>query len=123
MEAKTETLLREWGKWIRIGRPNPQGAKSWLGVMIDRLVQQNRGEGMILADDPVEKFDSLVMRPLKLNSPKAYEALEYYYSNPLTTVEGLGKRMKIRKQTASDLLNLARELVDELALQENIKTA
>ena len=55
MEAKTETLLREWGKWIRIGRPDPKGAKSWLGVMVDRLVQQNRGEGMILADERIRK--------------------------------------------------------------------
>ena len=114
VEVATEAMLTEWGKWCRIGRPNPQGARSWLGVMVDRLVQQNRGEGLIVPDDKVAAFDHRVMRPLKQHSPAVYEALEAYYMDSDLTVAKLAKRLRVRKQTASDLLRSGRDMVSNV---------
>lgn len=112
--AATEQMLRDWGLWIRMGKPSPGGAKSWLGVMVDRLVQQSRGPGLMFSESRIDEFDQRVMLAIKLNRRRVYDALKWYYEHESETVEGLAKFMGIRKQTACDLLNLGRDIVEGL---------
>lgn len=123
VEIAVEQMLRDWALWSRQGRPNPKGAQSWLGKMIDRKLQRERGASPIYPESRIDDFDRKVMLFIKLNSPKTYEALDSYYGDPRVTAEDIARWFGIRKQTACDLLNLGREMVAELAAEQGIKIA
>ena len=83
VDGETEMMLTEWGKWTRMGGPEPKRARSWLGVMQDRLVQQNRGPGLNLSEDFCDGFDRSVMRLVKSSWPEDYNVLRLYFVDRL----------------------------------------
>jgi hypothetical protein len=106
-------MLVEWGKWCRMGGPQPKGAKSWLGVLQDRLVQQNRGPGLMFSDDFCDGFDRSVMRVVKEQWPDAFSVLRAYYADGLNSRD-MAKRLGKSKTAGLDLLRVAIGRVDTL---------
>jgi len=106
VDDETEMFLTEWGKWTRMGGPEPKGARSWLGVMQERLVQQNRGPGLNLSDDFCDGFDRIVMRAIKAEWPQDYRILTLYYADRLPSRKLAGV-IGVSKTSGLELLKMA----------------
>jgi len=113
VDAQTELYLEQWGIWSRMGSPEPKGARSWLGVMEERLVQQNRGPGLSMPDGDCSSFDSGVMLLVKRNWPDDYNALSLYYIDGMNS-RSMAKALKVDKTSGLALLKVAIGRVDTL---------
>ena len=113
VDGETEWFLQEWGKWTKQGGPAPKGAKSWLGAMHERLIQQNREPGCAFPDDFMEAFDSTVMRSVKNQWPEDFQVLRLYYAEQMNSRD-MAKRLGRAKTDALSLLKVAIGRVDTL---------
>lgn len=118
VDGETEWFLQEWGKWTKQGKPGAKGAKSWLGVMVDR--KNNGGvDRLVDAMNATEKFccefDQVVMLEVKRQWPEDYKALEIYYaSGPEMNCRKLAAALGKSKTDGLTILKVAIGRVDTL---------
>lgn len=113
VDEQAELYLDQWGIWNRTGKPGPKGARSWLGVMEDRLVQQNRGAGLSMPESDCESFNNGVMLIIKRTWPDDYAALALYYIDGMNS-RSMAKALKVDKTGGLALLKVAIGRVETL---------
>lgn len=120
IHAEAEFALEQWGIWVRLNRPGPRDAKSWMGPMLDRMVGHiidDSGSPVRSWDDPVcEAFDSYVMRNVCKSNRQAFNALSIYYAHSTdeyrcTSKKELARRLHVSRATAIKRLEIGINMV------------
>lgn len=115
VDAELERVLEQWGKWHRVGRPEPEGAKSWMGPMVDRLAEQPFNPGrddvvLTMPEEQIERVDTAV-RQVGQHSPLSRDVLVCYYVRRMSA-RRLGKHFQCSHTRALELVRQAIGRVD-----------
>jgi hypothetical protein len=115
VDAELERVLEQWGKWHRVGRPEPEGAKSWMGPMLERLSEQPYDPDpdyvpLTMPEEQIERVDSAV-RQIGQHSPISRDVLVCYYVRRMSA-RRLGKHLHCSHTRALELVRQAIGRVD-----------
>ena len=120
IHAGAEFALEQWGIWTRREKPAPKHAISWMGPMIDRLMEQiidDSGHPVQAWEDrDCEAFDAHVMTHIRQQNMAVFRTLRVYYAESTdeyrcTSKKELARRLHVDRRTATKNLEIGINMV------------